>query len=81
MQTLSMQRSRGGAGDCGRDPIRRWPGIEAPTDGRLEGVRTGGWGDPEGKGAHGLNERRSIRSVFVGRDFLTDLIKVYADAN
>jgi hypothetical protein len=29
---------------------------------------------------HGLNERRSIRSVFVGRDFLTDLIKAYADA-
>jgi hypothetical protein len=29
---------------------------------------------------HGLNERRSIRSVFVGRDFLTDLVKLYADA-
>jgi acetylornithine deacetylase/succinyl-diaminopimelate desuccinylase-like protein len=41
----------------------------------------GGWGDPDGNGAHGLNERRSIRSVFVGRDFLTDLIKAYADAN
>jgi acetylornithine deacetylase/succinyl-diaminopimelate desuccinylase-like protein len=40
----------------------------------------GGWGDPDGNGAHGLNERRSIRSVFVGRDFLTDLIKAYADA-
>jgi acetylornithine deacetylase/succinyl-diaminopimelate desuccinylase-like protein len=41
----------------------------------------GGWGDPDGNGAHGLNERRSIRSVFVGRDFLTDLIKAYANAN
>ena len=40
----------------------------------------GGWGDPDGNGVHGLNERRSMRSVFVGRDFLTDLIKVYADA-
>jgi acetylornithine deacetylase/succinyl-diaminopimelate desuccinylase-like protein len=40
----------------------------------------GGWGDPDGNGVHGLNERRSIRAVFVGRDFLTDLIKVYADA-
>jgi acetylornithine deacetylase/succinyl-diaminopimelate desuccinylase-like protein len=40
----------------------------------------GGWGDPDGNGVHGLNERRSVRSVFVGRDFLTDLIKVYADA-
>jgi acetylornithine deacetylase/succinyl-diaminopimelate desuccinylase-like protein len=39
----------------------------------------GSWGDPDGNGAHGLNERRAVRSVFVGRDFLTDLIKVYAD--
>jgi acetylornithine deacetylase/succinyl-diaminopimelate desuccinylase-like protein len=41
----------------------------------------GGWGDPDGNGVHGLNERLSIRSVFVGRDFLTDLVKAYADAN
>jgi acetylornithine deacetylase/succinyl-diaminopimelate desuccinylase-like protein len=40
----------------------------------------GGWGDPDGNGAHGLNERRSVRSVFIGRDFLTDLIKVYAES-
>ena len=40
----------------------------------------GGWGDPDGNGAHGLNERRSIRSVFIGRDFLDDLVKLYADA-
>jgi acetylornithine deacetylase/succinyl-diaminopimelate desuccinylase-like protein len=40
----------------------------------------GGWGDPDGNGVHGLNERRSVRSVFVGRDFLYDLVKVYADA-
>jgi acetylornithine deacetylase/succinyl-diaminopimelate desuccinylase-like protein len=40
----------------------------------------GGWGDPDGNGAHGLNERRSVRSVFIGRDFLTDLVKTYADA-
>jgi len=40
----------------------------------------GGWGDPDGNGAHGLNERRSVRSVFVGRDFLNELIKAYADA-
>jgi acetylornithine deacetylase/succinyl-diaminopimelate desuccinylase-like protein len=39
----------------------------------------GGWGDPDGNGAHGLNERRSVKAVFVGRDFLNDLIKVYAD--
>ncbi len=41
----------------------------------------GGWADPDGNGVHGLNERRSVRAVFVGRDFLTDLIRVYADAN
>jgi acetylornithine deacetylase/succinyl-diaminopimelate desuccinylase-like protein len=40
----------------------------------------GGWGDPDGNGVHGLNERRSVRSVFVGRDFLTDLVKAYADS-
>jgi acetylornithine deacetylase/succinyl-diaminopimelate desuccinylase-like protein len=40
----------------------------------------GGWGDPDGNGAHGLNERRSVRSVFVGRDFLTELVKIYADS-
>jgi acetylornithine deacetylase/succinyl-diaminopimelate desuccinylase-like protein len=40
----------------------------------------GPWGDPDGNGAHGLNERRSVRAVFVGRDFLTDLVKAYADA-
>ena len=39
----------------------------------------GGWGDPDGNGVHGLNERRSIRAVFVGRDFLTDLVKAYAN--
>jgi acetylornithine deacetylase/succinyl-diaminopimelate desuccinylase-like protein len=40
----------------------------------------GGWADPDGNGVHGLNERRSVRSVFVGRDFVTDLVKRYADA-
>jgi acetylornithine deacetylase/succinyl-diaminopimelate desuccinylase-like protein len=41
----------------------------------------GGWGDPDGNGVHGLNERRSVRSVYIGRDFLTDLVKLYADAD
>jgi hypothetical protein len=36
--------------------------------------------DPDYNGAHGLNERNSERSVYIGRDFLTDLIKAYADA-
>jgi acetylornithine deacetylase/succinyl-diaminopimelate desuccinylase-like protein len=39
----------------------------------------GFWSDPDGNGVHGLNERKSERSVFVGRDFLTELVKVYAE--
>jgi acetylornithine deacetylase/succinyl-diaminopimelate desuccinylase-like protein len=41
----------------------------------------GGWIDPDGNGVHGLNERRSVRSVFIGRDFLTDLVKQYAESD
>jgi acetylornithine deacetylase/succinyl-diaminopimelate desuccinylase-like protein len=41
----------------------------------------GGWVDPDGNGTHGLNERRSVQSVFVGRDFLTDLVRLYADSD
>jgi acetylornithine deacetylase/succinyl-diaminopimelate desuccinylase-like protein len=40
----------------------------------------GGWSDPDGNGVHGLNERKSVRSLFIGRDFLTELVKLYADA-
>jgi acetylornithine deacetylase/succinyl-diaminopimelate desuccinylase-like protein len=39
----------------------------------------GFWGDHDGNGIHGLNERRSVRAMYVGRDFLNDLIKAYAD--
>src|SRR5690606_9729162 len=35
----------------------------------------GPWGDPDGNGAHGLNERLEVRSVYVGRDYLFDLVK------
>ena len=38
----------------------------------------GPWGDPDGNGAHGLNERMEVRSVYVGRDYLYDLVKLYA---
>lgn len=52
------------------------------TDATYIGIPTygvpGGWGDPDGNGAHGLNERREIRSLFVGRDFLYDLVTAYA---
>lgn len=36
------------------------------------------YSDPDGNGTHGLNERASVRAVYVGRDFLTELVKVYA---
>ena len=39
----------------------------------------GMWGDPDGNGAHGLNERMEVRSVYVGRDYMFDLVKAYAD--
>ena len=39
----------------------------------------GAWSDPDGNGAHGLNERIEVRSLYVGRDYLYDLIKAYAD--
>ena len=39
----------------------------------------GMWGDPDGNGAHGLNERMEARSLYVGRDYLFDLVKAYAD--
>ena len=37
------------------------------------------WGDPDGNGAHGLNERIAVQSVLVGREYLFDLIKAYAN--
>jgi acetylornithine deacetylase/succinyl-diaminopimelate desuccinylase-like protein len=39
----------------------------------------GPWGDPDGDGVHGLNERIEVKSLMVGRDYLTDLVKAYAD--
>ena len=35
------------------------------------------FGDPDGGFAHGLNERIRVRSVYEGRDYLFDLVKVY----
>ena len=40
----------------------------------------GSWGEPDGGGVHGLNEHKGVRSVYIARDFLTDLVKIYADA-
>jgi acetylornithine deacetylase/succinyl-diaminopimelate desuccinylase-like protein len=37
------------------------------------------YGDPDGNGAHGLNERSIVKAVYTGRDFLNELVKVYAN--
>jgi acetylornithine deacetylase/succinyl-diaminopimelate desuccinylase-like protein len=37
------------------------------------------WGDPDGNGAHGFNERMSVEAVYSGRDLLTELVQVYAN--
>ena len=39
----------------------------------------GMWGDPDGNGAHGLDERLEVRAVYVGRDYLFDLVKALAE--
>ncbi len=36
------------------------------------------YGDPDGNGVHGLNERAITKAVYTGRDYLFDLIKAYA---
>jgi acetylornithine deacetylase/succinyl-diaminopimelate desuccinylase-like protein len=36
------------------------------------------YGDPDGNGAHGLNERAIVKAVYTGRDMLTELVKTYA---
>lgn len=57
------------------------------TDGRYFGpLKTpvygvpGVFGDPDGNGAHGLNERLRVSSLYEGRDYLFDLIKLYVGA-
>ncbi|CAN5346159.1 M20/M25/M40 family metallo-hydrolase [soil metagenome] len=57
------------------------------TDGRFlnaAGIPTygvpGRLSDPDGNGVHGLNERRSVSGLYTERDYLFDLVKIYADA-
>ena len=38
------------------------------------------FGETDGNGAHGLNERIRVRSLYEGRDYLFDLVKLYANA-
>ena len=72
---------------------RYWPGIpvipsmaNGYTDATFlgaVGIPTYGipgiWYDPDGNGTHGLNERIEVRAVYVGRDYIFDLVKAYAD--
>ncbi len=37
------------------------------------------WADPDKNGIHGLNERLEVKSLYVGRDYLFDLVKLYAN--
>ncbi len=71
---------------------RIWPGVPivptmsvGATDGRFTNAAgiptygmTGMFGDPDGGGAHGLNERIRVRSLYEGRDFLFEVVKLYA---
>jgi acetylornithine deacetylase/succinyl-diaminopimelate desuccinylase-like protein len=70
-----------------------WPGVPVvpvlqtgATDGQFitpAGIPTYGvsglFGDRDGDGVHGLNERIRIKSLMEGRTFLYRLVKVYAD--
>jgi len=40
----------------------------------------GVFGDPDGGGVHGLNERLRVQSLYDGRDYLFDLVKTYVGA-
>jgi acetylornithine deacetylase/succinyl-diaminopimelate desuccinylase-like protein len=72
---------------------KMWPGVPVvpamsagATDGAFltpAGIPTYGvsgmFGDPDGNGAHGLNERLRVSSVYKGRDFLYEVVKIYAN--
>jgi acetylornithine deacetylase/succinyl-diaminopimelate desuccinylase-like protein len=66
------------------------PVIPAMSTGATDAVYIGGagiptygvpgaWGDPDGNGAHGLNERLEVKAVYTGRDYLFDLVKALAN--
>jgi acetylornithine deacetylase/succinyl-diaminopimelate desuccinylase-like protein len=70
-----------------------WPGtpivpvlLAGATDGAFltpAGIPTYGvsgmFGDPDGNGVHGLNERIRVKSLYDGRDFLYGLVRIYAN--
>ena len=70
-----------------------WPGVlqvrlmsAGATDGAFltpVGIPTygisGDFGDPDGDGVHGLNERIRVKVLYDSRDYLYRLMKIYAD--
>jgi len=65
------------------------PVVPSMSTGATDGVYTGGagiptygvpsvWGDPDGNGTHGLNERVEVKAVYIARDYLFDLVKALA---
>ena len=70
-----------------------WPGVPVipvlqpgATDSQFltpAGIPTYGvsgfFSDPDGGGVHGLNERMPVKGLYDGRDFLYQLVKLYAD--
>lgn len=73
---------------------KHFPGVpmipsmsSGATDGRYFGPANtpvygvpGIFGDADGNGAHGLNERIRVRSLYEGRDYLFDVVKAYVGA-
>lgn len=71
-----------------------WPGLPlvpamatGATDGRFTNAAgtptyglSGMLGDIDGNGAHGLNERIRVKSLYDGREFLYRVVKLYANA-
>jgi acetylornithine deacetylase/succinyl-diaminopimelate desuccinylase-like protein len=72
---------------------KMWPGVPvvpfmsagatdaaflAPAGIPTYGV-SGMFGEADGNGAHGLNEHMRIRSLYEGRDFLYQVVKIYAN--
>ena len=69
-----------------------WPGVpvvpalsSGATDGRFTNAAglptygiSGMFVDPDGGGVHGLNERIRVRSLYEGREFLYEVVKLYA---
>jgi acetylornithine deacetylase/succinyl-diaminopimelate desuccinylase-like protein len=80
-------------GPASKVAARMWPGLPfipamstGATDGRFTnaaGVPTYGlsglMAPPEGNNAHGLNEKIQVRALMNGRQFLYEVVKLYAD--